>query len=96
MPAEAEFLAPLAISAAQGRCKVMAYTGSPLEGPVTFHGGYSPRRGRHRSGAGPNLGDHAGGHGGPDDAVAAVVLAGDALECQETLGHMASDRPTFR
>ena len=31
-------------------------------------------------GAGPDLGDDAGGHGGPDDVVAAVVLAGDAVE----------------
>ena len=45
-----------------------------------FHGGHSPVHGHCRSGAGPDLGDDAGGHGGPDDVVAAVVLAGDAVE----------------
>ena len=35
---------------------------------------------RHRSGTRLDFGDDAGGHGGPDDVVAAVVLAGDAVE----------------
>ena len=35
---------------------------------------------RDRSGAGFNFGDDAGGHGGPDDVVAAVVLAADAVQ----------------
>ena len=70
---------PRAISVAQGWRKVIAYTGSSLEGPEPLLGGRRPVR-HHRSGAGLNLGDHAGGHGGPDDVVAAVVLAADAVE----------------
>ena len=38
-----------------------------------------PRYGRHRSSAGLHLGDHAGGNDGPDDVVAAVVLAADPV-----------------
>ena len=72
MPAEAGFPAPLAVSVAQGWCKVMAYTGSSLEGSVTFHGGYSPVHGHRRTGAGLDLGDDADGRGGPDDVVAAA------------------------
>ena len=33
-----------------------------------------------RSGAGPDLGDDAAGHGSPDDMAAAVVLAADVVE----------------
>ena len=58
----------------------MAYTGSTLMGPVIPGRSHYPRRGRHRSDAGPDLGDDAGGHGGPDDVVAAVVLTADAVE----------------
>ena len=35
---------------------------------------------RHRSGTRLDFGDDAGGHRGPDDLVAVVVLAGDAVE----------------
>ncbi len=37
-------------------------------------------RHHHRSGAGPDLGDDAGGHGGPDDVMAAVVLTANPVE----------------
>ena len=35
---------------------------------------------RHGTGAGPDLGDDAGVYSGPDDVVATVVLAADAVE----------------
>ena len=78
------FLTPRAISVAQGWCRVMAYTGSSREGTVMFHGGHSAVRGYHGAapgaGPGPDLGDEAGGHRGPDDVVTAVVLDADAVE----------------
>ena len=58
----------------------MAYMGSAPVGLVIFGRGPSPMGRRHRSGAGCHLGDDAGGHRGPDDVVAAVVLAADAIE----------------
>ena len=45
-----------------------------------FRGRHAPRCGPHRSGAGFDLDDDAGGHRIPDDVVAAVVLAGDAVQ----------------
>ena len=69
----------------------MAYTGSSLEGPEALLGGRSPVHGYHRTGAGLDLGDHAGGHGGPDDVVAAVVLAGDAVEALHVDGVGSAD-----
>ena len=40
----------------------------------------SPVHGRHGTSAGVDFGDHTGGDGDPDDMVAAVVLAGNAVE----------------
>ena len=59
---------------------MMAYAKSMLVRLVIPSGIRSPRHGGHRSGAGLDLRDYAGGHGHPDDVVAAVVLAGDAVE----------------
>ena len=85
-------LSPWAISDAQGWCSVMAYTGSTLMGPVIPGRRHYPRRGRHRSDAGPDLGDDAGGHAGPDDVVAAVVLAADAVQALDIDGVGCADR----
>ena len=51
----------------------------------------SPRHDGHRSGAGFDLGDDAGGHGRPDDVVAAVVLSGDAVEGLDVDGVGSAD-----
>ena len=39
-----------------------------------------PGHGHHRPCADPDLGDDASGHRGLDDVVAAVILAGDAVQ----------------
>ena len=71
---------PTVIRDVPGWRRVTAHTGSALVRPVVLDGGHSSGHGRDRSGAGPDLGDHAGGHGSPDDVVAAVVLSGDAVQ----------------
>ena len=58
----------------------MVYIESVLVGPVVLGGTRSSGHDHHRTGAGFDLGDDAGGHRSPDDVVAAVVLAGDAVE----------------
>ena len=69
----------MAINDACGWRRAMAYIGSSQDGLGLLLGGRYPIR-NHWSGLGFDLGDEAGGHGGPDDVVAAVVLAGDAVE----------------
>ena len=49
-------------------------------GSSGFRGRHAPGNGHNGAGAGLDLGDETGGHGGPDDVVAEVVLAGDAVE----------------
>ena len=73
-------LSRAAINDAQGWCRVMTYIESVLVGSVVLGGLRSPGHGHHRTGAGLDLSDDAGGHRSPDDVVAAVVLAGDAVE----------------
>ena len=73
-------LLPRAINDAQGWCRVMTYIESLLVGSVVLGGLRSPWPGYHRTGAGLDLGDDAGGRRSPDDVVSAVVLAGDAVE----------------
>ena len=58
----------------------MAYIESVLVQPIILGGRRSPRRRGHRTGYGFDLGDYTGGHRGPNDVVAAVVLATDAVE----------------
>ena len=53
------FFKPRAMLIALGWRKVMASTGSSLEGPEALLGGRSPRSGRHRTG-GSDLGNDAG------------------------------------
>ena len=65
---------------------VMTHTGSALVGPVVLDGGRSPGHDRHRSGASSDLGDDAGDHRGPDDVVAAVVLAADPVQAFDVDG----------
>ena len=72
-------------------CSSKAYPWSVLAGPVVLAGGYLPWHGHCRSGASLDLGDDAGGHGGPDDVVAAVVLAGDAVQTLDVDGVGCAD-----
>ena len=64
-------------------------------GPVVLDKGRSSGYDRHRAGAGPDLGDHAGGHRGFDDVVAAVVLAGDAVKGLRVAGESADPAVLF-
>ena len=48
-----------------------------------------------RAGAGLDLADDAGGHGGPDDVVAAVVLISDALKGLRVAGESADPAVLF-
>lgn len=53
--------------------------------------GLLPGNGGDWAGASLHLGDDAGGHRGPDDVVAAVVLAGDAVQCLHVDGMRRAD-----
>ena len=75
----------------QGWRRVMAFIESVLVGLGALVGGRSPGQGHHRTGAGPDLGDDAGGGRRPDDVVAAVVLAGDAVQALDVDGVGCAD-----
>ena len=57
-----------------------AHTSSALAGPIILDRERASGHGRHRPGAGLDLGDDAGGHVRPDDVVAAVLLVADAVQ----------------
>ena len=63
-----------------------------LAGPVVIAGGNLPWHRHCRSGAGFHLGDYAGGHRGPDDVVAAVVLTDDLVEGLDVDGMVRAPR----
>ena len=69
----------------------MAFIESVLVGLGALVGGRSPGQCHHRTGAGPDLGDDAGGGRRPDDVVAAVVLSGDAVQALDVDGVGCAD-----
>ena len=62
-----------------------------LDGPRFVPGDSIPGNGRHRTGAGLHLGDHASSHRGPDDVMPAVVLSGDAVQALHVDGVGCAD-----
>ena len=62
-----------------------------LVGSGVLVGGRSPGHGHHRAAAGPDLGDDAGIRRGPDDVVAAVIPAGDAVQAPDVDGVGSAD-----
>ena len=58
---------------------------------IVLRGGRSPGQGHRRAGAGPDLGDDAGRRRGPDDVMAAVVLAADPVQALHVDGVGSAD-----
>ncbi len=90
-------LTTAAISGVRGWRRMTAYTSSALAGPVVLDRRRSSEHRCHRAGAGLDLGDVSGGHSGPDDVMAAVVLAADAVKALRVEGVRHADgRNQFR